>query len=58
MILVFVDIMDKEAIPFDSNFREKLMKKYNLFFEFIREKELYSIPIQGLVMEKEEKKYF
>ena len=55
MILVFVDIMDKEAIPFDSNFREKLMKKYNLFFEFIREKELYSIPIQGLVMEKEEK---
>lgn len=45
MLLIFTDI-DKERVPFEI--QSSLMKKYNLFFEFVNETDLQKVSIRGL----------
>lgn len=49
MLLFFTDI-NEEKIPFDV--QGFLMEKFNLFFEFVSEKDLQEISIQGFKLQK------
>ena len=51
-MLLFITDIEKKRIPFEV--QSLLMKKYNLFFEFVSEKDLQRISIQGLELSKED----
>ncbi len=51
IMLIITDI-DKKNIPFEN--QSFLMEKYNLFFEFIKRKDLESVSIQGLELAEED----
>ncbi len=51
-MLLFITDIDKKRIPFEI--QSSLMKKYNLFFEFVSERDLQEISMQGLELAKED----
>lgn len=50
-MLLFITDIDKKTIP--VSVQTLLMKDYNLFFEFIKKKDLQKISIQGLKLREE-----
>lgn len=50
-MLLFVTDIDKKSIPF--SIQSSLMEKYNLFFEFVKEKDLQEISIQSLELQED-----
>lgn len=48
-MLLFIADFDKNSIPFFV--QSKLMEKYNLFFEFVKKKDLQETSIQGLKLQ-------
>lgn len=51
-MLLFITDIDKKTIP--VSVQSSLMEKYNLFFEFVKEKDLQEISIQDLKLQKED----
>ena len=51
-MLLFITDNDKKSIPIPV--QSALMEKYNLFFEFVKKKDLQKISIQGLMLPEEE----
>ncbi len=50
-MLLFITDIDKKRVPFET--QSLLMKKYNLFFEFVSEMDLQKISIRGLEFQDE-----
>lgn len=51
-MLLFITDLDKKCIPI--SLQSSLMEKYNLFFEFVKKKDLDEISIQGLQFHTED----
>lgn len=51
-MFLFITDVDKKRIPF--NIQSSLMEKFNLFFEFVSERDLQEISIQDLELSKED----
>ncbi len=51
-MLLFITDIDKKSIP--VSVQSSLMEEYNLFFEFVKKKDLQKISIQGLELREED----
>lgn len=51
-MLLFITDIDKKSIPIPV--QSSLMEKFNLFFEFVKKKDLQKISIQGLILSETE----
>lgn len=51
-MLLFITDIDKKSIPFPV--QSSLMEKYNLFFEFVKKKDLQEISIQGFELNEKD----
>lgn len=51
-MLLFITDIDEKRVPFLV--QSSLMEKYNLFFEFVKSKDLQKISIQGLELHEED----